>query len=217
MVATLMPFRVRPMYDANLQHHPFSMPTPTGFIDWSSFPSDHAAYLFALGFGLIWLSRRFAILVVLYLAGWVCLPRLYLGIHYVSDLAVGAAIGMLTVWASLKIKRVDSKVARPMLMFANAKPQVFYTLAFLGMFEMTTLFWDIQAPVHAALHAVSHVPHHKILAVGLVLLASLCVTWLAVLRRSYAKSEKAAPQPLMTKNGGRGTELIAHSWPISPS
>src|SRR5438128_12519427 len=49
MVATFAPFRVRPLYDLNLQHHPLSIPIPSGIIDWSSFPSDPAAFLGALG------------------------------------------------------------------------------------------------------------------------------------------------------------------------
>lgn len=199
VVATLMPFRVRPMYAANFQQHALSIPTPGGFIDWSSFPSDHAAYLWALGFGLIWMSRRFTVPVVLYLVGWVCLPRMYLGIHYASDLAVGAVIGVATVWLSLNTAWIASKVSRPLLAFSDAKPQIFYTFAFLGMYEMTTLFWDIQAPVHAASHALSHIPHHKVVAAGLVLLATLFVAWLIVLRRAYAESEKVVPQPMLAK------------------
>src|SRR5580704_12924299 len=70
MVATFAPFRVRPLYDLNLQHQPLSIPIPSGFVDLSSFPSDHAAFLGALGFGLIRLSRRLTIPIVLYLAVW---------------------------------------------------------------------------------------------------------------------------------------------------
>jgi undecaprenyl-diphosphatase len=173
VIATLVPFRVRPMYAVNFQH-PLSIPTPTGFMDWSSFPSDHAAYLCALGFGLIWLSRRCTTPVVLFLAAWVCFPRMYLGIHYASDLLAGAAIGVVTVWAALKAKWLESHVIRPVLAFAEAKPQFFYTVAFLTMFEMTTLFWDIQSPIHKGLYGLSLLPHHKAIEITVVFLICAC-------------------------------------------
>jgi undecaprenyl-diphosphatase len=193
VVATVVPFRMRPMYAVSGQHA-LSIPMPDGFVDWSSFPSDHAAYLCALGFGLIWLSRRFTMPVVLFLAGWVCLPRMYLGIHYASDLMFGAAIGVAMVWLSLKTKWLEANITRPLLTFADAKPQFFYTFAFLGTFEMTTLFWDIQAPIHAGFHALSRVPHHKIIGGGLALLGLLFVAWFVITLRTYADAEHAEPR-----------------------
>jgi membrane-associated phospholipid phosphatase len=181
MVATFAPFRVRPLYDLNLQHQPLSIPIPSGFVDLSSFPSDHAAFLGALGFGLIRLSRRLTIPIVLYLAVWICLPRMYLGIHYASDVVVGAGIGLALVWAALKIEGIRSSVARPLLAFMEAKPQVFYTAAFLISFEMATMFSDIRELVRAVLHAAS--THHIALGVGLVLFGSRVVIGIAVRHR----------------------------------
>lgn len=192
VVATLLPFRVRPMYAVDFGQSSLSIPTPTNFMDWSSFPSDHAAYLCALGFGLIWFSRRLTMPVVLFLVGWVCFPRMYLGIHYASDLAGGAAIGVVAVWLSLKAKWFNSSIIRRVLEFTEAKPQFFYPAAFLATFEMTTLFWDIQAPLRAGLHAMSHIPHHKLLAGGLVLLGLLFIAWLAIILRDNDHVEKEA-------------------------
>jgi membrane-associated phospholipid phosphatase len=135
---------------------------------------------------------------------------MYLGIHYTSDLAVGAAIGVATVWLSLKAKWLESSFIRPVLAFADAKPQFFYTAAFLSMYEMTTLFWDVQAPIHAGLHAISHVPHHKMVAAGLVLLAALFVTWLVITLRTDTEAEKAMPQPGFAKVATAGRNLSIH-------
>ena len=41
LLATLTPFRTRPIYEAGLVHHAFSMPMPSYFSQMSSFPSDH--------------------------------------------------------------------------------------------------------------------------------------------------------------------------------
>jgi undecaprenyl-diphosphatase len=172
LLASALPFRVRPLYDTSLLRYPLSIPSSTNFMDWSSFPSDHAAYLAALGFGLICLSRRLTIPVSLYVAGWVCLPRLYLGIHYLSDCVVGAAIGAATVWATLRVDWIQSRVSGPLLTTAHLKPHVFYPVAYLVVFEMTAIFWDIREPVHAFLHSASSGPHHKAID-SIVLLAGL--------------------------------------------
>jgi len=42
---------------------------------------------------LAYLLRRYAVTILLYTVVWVCLPRIYLGIHYVSDIVVGIVIG----------------------------------------------------------------------------------------------------------------------------
>jgi len=174
VISTLMPFRVRPMFDAALQHRPFSVLPASGLESWSSFPSDHAAYLCALAFGLIYLSRRLTIPVVLFAAGWICLPRLYLGMHYASDIVVGTAIGVATVWAALGTGWLRSSVASRMLAFADAKPQWFYSAAFLVLFEMGDLFWDVREPVRILLHVVSAGPYHKVIFAELLMFAAVC-------------------------------------------
>ncbi len=192
MVATFAPFRVRPLYDPNLHHYPLSFPPPTNFMNWSAFPSDHGAYLCALGFGLIWLSRRLTVPIVLYLAVWVCLPRLYLGIHYVSDIVVGAAIGVFTVWAALKARWADSVLTRRVLAFADAKPQFFYPIAFLTMFEMGTLFGDIRKPIRAVMRIIVSGPHHIAIEVAIVFLICICGV-VAFLYRRPAPAVKELP------------------------
>ena len=194
MIAALAPFRVRPIYDAGLQHRALSMAEPTNFMNWSAFPSDHAAYLFALGFGLIWLSRRLAVPVVLFLAVGVCLPRLYLGIHYLSDVVVGGAIGVFFVWAATRFQGAASVLFRRVVAFSEARPQVFYPIAFLAMFEMAILFADVRTPVRAALHLVSVAPEPWVIAAGLALLVAI-MAGLAYLSRSARSHGKELPSP----------------------
>jgi len=173
-VATFAPFRVRPLYDLNLHHQALAIASPSGFMSWSSFPSDHATYLCALGFGLILLSRRLTIPIVLFLAGWVCTPRLYLGIHYLSDVVIGAAIGVFAVWATLKIRWVYSHVSRPLLTFADARPQIFFMVGYLTMYEMGSLFWDIREPIHVALRIATSAPHHRAIDAAVISVIFVC-------------------------------------------
>jgi membrane-associated phospholipid phosphatase len=66
----------------------------------SSFPSDHAMIAGAFAAGLLLLNRRIG-LAALLLALLLAFARVYVGVHYPSDvaggLAIGAAIGTLVV------------------------------------------------------------------------------------------------------------------------
>jgi membrane-associated phospholipid phosphatase len=205
LVATIAPFRVRPIYDANVQQHPFSIPIYFNFVDWSAFPSDHAAYLGGLGYGLIRQSRRLTIPIVLYLAFWICLPRMYLGIHYASDIVAGTAIGIVAVWVALQIEGIRSRIARPLLEFMEAKPQVFYTAAFLIMFEMAALFSEIREPALAVLHAVSGGPRHIALGVKLVLFG--CLVVIGIVLRGVVRRHKVK----LTKHELAASDAISRS------
>ena len=65
--------------------------------DWSSMPSDHAVMVGALA-AATWVgSRRLGLAAAAWGAVVVCLPRLVLGLHFLSDLLVGAALGAAIV------------------------------------------------------------------------------------------------------------------------
>lgn len=139
-IAYITPFRVRPMYDATIAHLSYSIPMSPNLENWSAFPSDTAAYFFALAFGLAYLLRRLAVPIMLYTAVWICLPRMYLGLHYASDIVVGGTIGIAMAWLSLRSDSLESIITRPVLAAAETRPQWFYTVAFLLSFEMATVF-----------------------------------------------------------------------------
>ena len=143
-IAYITPFRVRPIYDQTLAHPSYSIPLTPNLENWSAFPSDTAAYFFALAFGLAYLLRRIAIPIMLYTAVWVCLSRMYLGLHYASDIVVGIGIGIMMAWFSLRSDALESMITRPALATMETRPQWFYTIAFLLSFEMATVFDDLR-------------------------------------------------------------------------
>ena len=177
-VANFAPYRVRPMYDSELQHYPYSFPTSPNLVNWSAFPSDTATFFFALAFGLAYLSRRLAIPAMLYVAGWVCLPRMFLGLHYASDIVAGAAIGIILVWASLKVEWLQSGFATRLLALAEARPEVFYAAAFLASFEMGVLFDGIRGAARAVFHVVN-VEYSEFSHTALAALATLGILAIA--------------------------------------
>lgn len=153
-ISFITPLRARPIYDPALAHPSYSIPLAANLENWSAFPSDTAAYFFALAFGLAYLLRRLAIPIMLYTAGWICLPRMYLGVHYASDVAVGIAIGISAAWLSLRSDWLQSTVAQRALAAMETKPQWFYPIAFLVSLEMATVFQGLRDVGRGVLHGL---------------------------------------------------------------
>lgn len=72
-----------------------------------SFPSDHAILMFAVTVVLASVSHR--------LAAWlgafsilVLIARVYIGVHYPSDVLGGAALGAAGAWATLRLARIPA-------------------------------------------------------------------------------------------------------------
>ena len=69
-----------------------------------SFPSNHAAQasMAATIFSGFFASWRMPLFIV---AALVCYSRIYIGVHFLSDVAAGAALGILIGWALLHAAR----------------------------------------------------------------------------------------------------------------
>jgi undecaprenyl-diphosphatase len=109
-IILLFVHRIRP-YDAGVSHLIISR---SG--DWS-FPSDHATATFAIAasFLLHGVGRRG--LAFLVGAMVVCVSRVYIGTHYVTDVLGGAATGILAAaavrglyWEGTRVDRFISKI-----------------------------------------------------------------------------------------------------------
>lgn len=132
-VSMLLPYRERPMYSIGA-----NVPTFEWHADlehWSSFPSDNATYLFAIAASLWLISRRWGLFFGVF-AAFAGLARVFLGIHYPSDVLVGAMIGIAT---SLAVNRdtVRKLLAVPALTLEARYPPYFYGLFFLALAELS--------------------------------------------------------------------------------
>jgi undecaprenyl-diphosphatase len=150
-IAVLMPFRVRPAADPSVLVNP-PLPGVTMQFDlenWSSFPSDHATFFFAMVASLWLLSRPAGIVAALYAVLVICLPRAYFGLHYPLDLAVGALLGLVIAWTVVVGLR-----GRPLgwaLRFCDSHPEWFYSLMFLAAFETAAMFRNARRLQHGVL------------------------------------------------------------------
>jgi undecaprenyl-diphosphatase len=144
VLAYAAPMRVRPLLAPNLHFiAPLGLPPQANWTSWSSFPSDHAALFFALSWPIWSVSRRVGAALTSYIIIAICLPRLYIGIHYFTDLFAGAVIG-LTCSAFISERPIRQLLTDPLLAWAKRRPASFYFLFSLLTFQIATLFWDLR-------------------------------------------------------------------------
>ena len=115
-----------------------------------SFPSDHAALAFGLVAGLFLISRPWGWATAAYVLLFVCLPRVYLGIHWPSDIVGGVAIGVATT-ALLSRPRLRAALAAPVLRLRSRSPELFHVVAFIVLYGLVTRFDNARSLVHLAL------------------------------------------------------------------
>jgi len=143
VLAQVLPFRVRPIYNPDLHlHFPSAGLRAATLQTWSSFPSDHAMLSGDHPLTGEAIARRVGIVALLYSVVFICLPRAYLGFHYPTDLIAGAAIGIAIAWL-LTRDAIRSRFAPQVLETIRRFPAPAYTLAFLLCFELITQFDEL--------------------------------------------------------------------------
>jgi undecaprenyl-diphosphatase len=147
-ISTLLPFRMRPMYALGA-----NAPSFTWAIDlenWSSFPSDNASYLFAIA-TCIWLVSRPWGLVFGVFSTFALVERVYLGIHYPSDIVVGALLGIVS---AIAVERdvFYRRISAPLLALEKSAPSYFYGALLLVLAEVVTGFQNTRRVAVAMVH-----------------------------------------------------------------
>ncbi|TXL78871.1 phosphatase PAP2 family protein [Vineibacter terrae] len=137
-----MPSRLRPLDDPTLALALAAHVTHDVLHDWSSFPSDHATMFFAMAAALVPVSGRLASLAFAWVAIVICLPRLYLGFHYTSDVIAGAIIGIVVAFIYLRLP--VQNLTRWILKLSVRLPGLFYAGAFVFTFEISFLMGDVR-------------------------------------------------------------------------
>lgn len=138
-MASLLPFRNRPKLNTDLD---FLLPIGSRqeeLMSNSSFPSDHAALFYSLSMGFFLVSRKAGIAAFIYSFFIISLPRIYLGLHYPSDIIGGALLGILGVWIANR-EFIKNRVAPSLLRTENSYPGLFYAILFLISFQIASLF-----------------------------------------------------------------------------
>ena len=104
-VMLLFIHRDRP-YDAGISHLIIDKT-----VDWS-FPSDHAIASTSIVLAWAMNGMRRWLWVFVGLAALICFSRIYVGMHYVSDIIGGMAVALFAVWVVKLVYRPDTKLDR---------------------------------------------------------------------------------------------------------
>jgi membrane-associated phospholipid phosphatase len=140
------PFQPRPIANNALPLLTFvGLPDPASqaLYIWNSFPSDHAAMYFSLAAGIFLISKRFGAFVYLYVFLFIALPRMYLGLHYATDIIAGGILG-IGCTLLLNSKAGASLYERPYRHLLNRYPAAFQTALFLVCIELSMTFEDVR-------------------------------------------------------------------------
>jgi undecaprenyl-diphosphatase len=144
--ALLLPFRDRPVFNPDLH---LVIPFEPGLRTWSSFPSDHAVLAFAFAASLFRLSPTIGLWACLHATVIICLPRLYFGLHYPSDLIAGGLIGIALALITAHL-RGRQAVTGFFLDVERKHSAMFYTIGFFTFFEIAEMFESIRGLVGSA-------------------------------------------------------------------
>jgi undecaprenyl-diphosphatase len=140
----LLPLRLRPLQDPDA-HVRLAYGMSRAVLDGaSSFPSDHAVLFFSLSVGLLFVSRAVGLFAIGYTALFIALPRVYLGLHYPTDILAGGLFGgLIAVLFNRYV--VNGPVTASLTRFASAKPEIFYPLFVLVSYQLAELFEGVRA------------------------------------------------------------------------
>jgi undecaprenyl-diphosphatase len=154
LLALTLPFRPRPI--TNIALH-FVIPYGIGhriFEGMSSFPSDHATFILSLATGIWLISKRAGVATLFYVIVLVLLPRIYLGLHYPTDIIAGAVIGVLITLILHNNKTINKLAVTPLIVWSEKSPALFYMLFFLTTYEMASMFDDLRILYHIAVQII---------------------------------------------------------------
>jgi len=85
-----------------------------------SFPSDHATFLFSIGFYFLYAGWKKTGWTVIITGIFVSIARVILGVHYPLDILGGLVIGAVGAWLIFALKPwVESYLAKPIIKLAG--------------------------------------------------------------------------------------------------
>lgn len=138
-LAIILPLRLRPLHEESIN---FTLPYDVNIdlLDgWNSMPSDHATLFFTLSMCLYFVSKKIALLAFFYTTFFICLPRVYLGLHYPSDIFVGAFIGIFIARMIIQFSLL-SYFSKKISHSPFGKPPIFYALSYVFIYQIADMF-----------------------------------------------------------------------------
>jgi membrane-associated phospholipid phosphatase len=144
LIQDLSPIRPRPLHSGDPN---FIIPLGQdvqAIADWSSFPSDHAAAVFALSTAIWRVSRPLGTACYAWSVFIVCLPRLYAGYHYATDILGGAIVGVIASLIIARLSLVEATLVSWTIRLEERYTAPFYVAFFVLSYQFATMFDDVR-------------------------------------------------------------------------
>ena len=139
VLAAVLPSRLRPIHATNLGFE-LGPGNAREILDgFGSMPSDHAGLFFAMATGMFLANRTIGLIALAHAAFIICLPRVYFGLHFVSDVVVGGLIGsamvlLLAPWMTRRLARTQT------VLLSESHPHLFYPALIFVTWQLAQLF-----------------------------------------------------------------------------
>ena len=137
----IFPFRPRPFLNTDLGLFVFPNLNILAFSRESSFPSDHATLFMSMSYGIWKTNKKVGLVAILYAIIFILIPRMYLGLHYPSDILIGSLIGIICVEIGFRFNFAKS-IESYLFAFEEKAPQYFYPILFILSYQIADLFED---------------------------------------------------------------------------
>jgi undecaprenyl-diphosphatase len=153
IIQITLQFSLRPLHTPGLLYNlPLGM-SEKSMDGWSSFPSDHAVFFFCIAFAFIQISRATGLVLLLHAFFVISLPRIFLGLHYPSDIFYGALVGLLAF--IIFNKPIAHLVGKSKAVeIAEIHPYAFYPVAFLVTFQIAAMFDPVRSTVSGLMRLI---------------------------------------------------------------
>jgi len=147
-----LPTRLRPLHEPRLSLHLPLKVDPALWNQWNSFPGGHSTIYFGLAM-VGYLVRPRLGYVMFGIALVLNLSRIYLGVHYPTDVVGGGAVGLLVVFA-LHRNPLLLSIGDRLLRQERRLPAWFYAGAFFVSFGIATMLDEVRSTAKGVLLAI---------------------------------------------------------------